>query len=177
MIETRSLQYPIGKLTLSRTLSKPDRIRAIETIADLPEKLLRSLDGLSSSNLEHPYRPGGWTIKQLVHHIADSDMTAYSWMRLALTSDWPTVYAYEPASLAELADSSLPAPVSLQLLVSLHQRWVHTLRAVSESDWETRGYIHPESGRCTLAQALVMYAWHSRHHLAHIQDWRARNGL
>ena len=176
MSESPSLQYPIGKFALPQTLSSKERSIAIETLAALPQQLAAALDGLTNSQIDTPYRPGGWTIRQLIHHIADSDLTAYSWMRLALTEDWPAVFAYDPAALAELPDSGLPAAVSLQLLSSLHQRWVSTLRAVPETAWAMRGYIHPETGRCSLEQTLAMYAWHSRHHLAHIVNCRQRHG-
>lgn len=175
-----NLQYPIGKFTLPQTLSPDERSIAIDTLAALPQQLAADLDGLTDSQIDTPYRPGGWTIRQLIHHIADSDLTAYSWMRLALTirdftDAWPTVFDYDPVALAELPDSALPVTVSLQLLKSLHQRWVSTLHAVPESAWATRGYIHPESGRCSLEQTLAMYAWHSRHHLAHIVNCRQRH--
>jgi hypothetical protein len=176
MSEPSNLQYPIGKFTLPQTLSPEERSIAIDTLAALPQQLTAALDGLTHYQIDTPYRPGGWTIRQLIHHIADSDLTAYSWMRLALTENWPTVFAYDPAALAELPDSALPAAVSLQLLESLHQRWVSTLRAVPESAWSTRGYMHPESGRCSLEQTLAMYAWHSSHHLAHIVNCRHRHG-
>ena len=176
MSEPSNQQYPIGKFTLPRTLLPDERSIAIETLAALPQQLAAALNGLTHSHIDTPYRPGGWTIRQLIHHIADSDLTAYSWMRLAITEDWPTVFAYDPAALAELPDSALPAAVSLQLLSSLHQRWVSTLRAIPESTWWTRGYVHPESGRCSLEQTLAMYAWHSSHHLAHIVDCRQRHG-
>jgi len=103
-------------------------------------------------------------------------VTAYTWMRLALTEEWPTVFAYDPEALAELPDSILPPKVSLVLLEALHERWVSTLRSVSNSAWAERGYIHPESGRCTLEQTLAMYAWHSCHHLAHIVNCRELYG-
>jgi len=176
MNESASLQYPIGKCTVPVSLTPGERATAIDILADLPQHLAAVLDGLTEPQLHTPYRLGGWSIRQLTHHIADSDLTAYSWMRLALTQDWPTVYDYDQAALAQLPDSTLPVAVSLQLLESLHQRWVSTLRSVPESVWSTRGYIHPETGRCTLEQTLAMYAWHSRHHLAHIVNCRQRQG-
>jgi hypothetical protein len=176
MSESLDLQYPIGECPHPTSLSPEERTAAIDTLADFPQHLIATLDGLTDAGLDTPYRLGGWTIRQLTHHIADSHLTAYSWMRLALTADWPTVYDYDQAALAELPDSALHVVVSLELLASLHQRWVSTLRAVPESAWGTRGYIHPESGRCTLEQALAMYAWHSRHHLAHILNCRTLHG-
>jgi len=176
MTDLSHLQYPIGEYIPSQGLSAEERAAAIDTLAALPRQLAAALDSLHDSQLDAPYRPGGWTIRKLVHHIADSDLTAYSWMRLALTGDWPTVFDYDPAALAELPDSSLAPAVSLQLIESLHRRWVLTLRAVPEGDWSGRGYIHPETGRCALEQALAMYDWHSRHHLAHIVNCRQRHG-
>lgn len=170
--EPLELRYPIGKLVLPATLSRAARQEAIETLAAFPQQLAAAIEGLTDFQLNTAYRPGGWSIRQLVHHIADSDLTAYSWMRLALTEDWPTVFAYDPAALAELADSALPPALSLQLIEALHPRWVSTLRAILDRDWSGRGYVHPESGRCSLEQTLAMYAWHSRHHLAHILDCR-----
>jgi len=171
-----NLKYPIGKLSLALSFTPDEHAAAIDILADLPQHLTAVLDGLTDQQLDTMYRPGGWTIRQLTHHIADSHVTAYSWMRLAITEDWPTVYDYNPAALADLPDSTLPVSVSLQLLESLHQRWVSTLRVVPDAAWATRGYIHPESGRCTLEQALAMYAWHSRHHLAHILNCRVLHG-
>jgi len=178
MTESFNLQYPIGKCTLPLSLTPDEHATAIDTLADLPRHLTTVLDGLSETQLDTPYRPGGWTIRQLTHHIADSHITAYTWMRLALTArspieDWPAVFDFDPEALAALPDSTLPVTVSLQLLDSLHQRWASTLRAVPDSQWSTRGYLHPESGRCSLEQTLAMYAWHSRHHLAHILNCRA----
>jgi hypothetical protein len=169
------LQYPIGKFAFPGTLSAKERAFAIDTLARLPQQLAEALEGLSESQLGAAYRPAGWSLRQLVHHIADSHVTAYSWMRLALTEDWPTVYDYDPAALAELADSALPPAVSIALLEGLHCRWVVTLEGVAEDDWAGRGYVHPQSGRCSLERALEMYGWHSRHHLAHIVNFRKRN--
>ena len=176
MSEPPSLQYPIGRFVLPQTLSPNERAIAIDTLAALPHQISAALDGLTDSQIGTTYRPGGWTIRQLIHHIADSDLTAYTWMRLALTEDWPAVFAYDPGRIADLPDSTLPPDISLKLLEALHQRWVSMLRIVSDSAWSTRGYIHPESGRCTLEQTLAMYAWHSRHHLAHILNCRQRHG-
>ena len=146
MSEPPSLQYPIGKFALPLTLSPDERAIAIDTLAALPQQLAAALDGLTDSQIDTPYRPGGWTIRQLIHHIADSDLTAYSWMRLALTEDWPTIFAYDPAALAELPDSTLPALISLKLLEALHQRWVSTLHAVPETAWSD-ARLHPSRER------------------------------
>ncbi len=176
MNEPSTLQYPIGKCPLPHSLSPGECSSAIDTLAAFPQHLATVLDGLTEAQIDTPYRPGAWTIRQLTHHIADSHLTAYTWMRLAMTETWPTVFAYDPEALAQLPDSVLPVTISLQLLESLHQRWVITLRDVPHTAWSTRGYIHPETGRCPLEQALAMYAWHSRHHLAHILNCRALHG-
>jgi hypothetical protein len=176
MIDAATLQYPVGKLTLPQMLTPGERAIAIDTLASFPGQLAAALDGLTDAQLDTRYRPGGWSIRTLVHHIADSHLIAYSWMRLALTEDWPAVFAYDPDALADLPDSKLAAGISTQLIALVHQRWVATLRAVPEAGWATRGYVHPESGRCALEQALAMYDWHSRHHLAHIVDARERHG-
>jgi hypothetical protein len=162
-----TMQYPIGKCVLPETLSADQRASAIDILAAFPQQLTAALEG---------YRPGGWPIRTLVHHVADSHSIAYSWMRLALTEEWPTVFAYNPEALAGLLDSRLAASVSAQLIALIHRRWVSTLRAVPEADWSARGYVHPESGRCALEQALAMYDWHSRHHLAHIVNARQHHG-
>jgi len=170
------LRYPIGRFVIPQTLTAVERATAIDNLAALPQQLSAALDGLGEDQLDTAYRPGGWSIRRLIHHIADSDLTAYSWMRLALTEQWPTVFAYDPAALAELADSDLSPSVSLSLIEALHGRWISTLRAIADCDWAERGYVHPESGCCSLEQALAIYAWHSRHHLAHILTCRQRYG-
>jgi hypothetical protein len=170
-----NLIYPIGRFVSLGVLSTQERLAAIDVLASLPEQLSVAVAELSESQLDTPYRVGGWSVRQIVHHLADSDMTAYSWMRLALTEEWPTVYDYDPAALAELADSRLSVNLSLRLLEGLHVRWVATLRCVEDADWCARGYVHPETGRCSLEQALAMYGWHSRHHLAQI--WSLGEGL
>jgi len=176
MSELEGLIYPIGRFVWLGALSVEERLAGLDTLASLPEELSEAVAGLSESQLDTAYRDEGWSVRRIVHHLADSDMTAYSWMRLALTEDWPAVYCYDPAALAELADSGLSVDVSLRLLEGLHRRWVATLRGVADADWEMRGYVHPESGRCSLEQTLAMYAWHSRHHLAQILEFRRRFG-
>jgi hypothetical protein len=176
MSDVEGLIYPIGRFVWLGAFSVEERLAALEVLASLPGSLAEAVAGLSESELDTPYRVGGWNIRQIVHHLADSDMTAYSWMRLALTEDWPVVYDYDPAALAALGDSGLTVEVSLGLLEGLHARWVATLRGVAEADWVARGYVHPESGRCSLEHALAMYAWHSRHHLAQILECRRRFG-
>lgn len=182
-------QYPIGPLVLPETLSPSARLAAIEELAAFPQQLTAAIEDLADSQLDTPYRDPidgapSWTIRQLVHHLADSHATAYIWMRLALTGgnlpeQWPTVFAYDPAAIAQLDSRPRPAispKVSLQLLAALHQRWTATLRSVAEEEWRSRGYTHPETGPCPLEQALAMYDWHCRHHLTQILHCRQRHG-
>ena len=130
----------------------------------------------ADSQLDTPYRDGGWTIRQVVHHLADSHANSYVRFKLALTEQWPTIKPYDEAAWAELADSrKLPVEPSLQMIAGLHARWVALLESLSEEDFQ-RGFTHPERGRMTLATNLALYAWHSRHHTAHISGLRARMG-
>jgi len=167
-----SLKYPIGKFDRTQT----DRTTNIATIGNLPSALAAAVAGLDDAQLDTPYRPGGWTVRQLVHHVADSHINAYIRIRLALTEDWTTIKPYDEAQWAELADArTLPVEVSLKLLEALHRRWVALLEALPGGDWE-RGYVHPESGRQTLDSVAALYSWHSRHHVAHVTELRKRMG-
>jgi uncharacterized damage-inducible protein DinB len=142
----------------------------------LPERLGAALSGLSDAQLDTPYREGGWTVRQLVHHIADSHLNSYVRFRLALTEDWPTIKPYDEARWAELPDARLlPIEPSLLLVESLHKRWVGLLEAMSEDDFG-KGFHHPERGSQDLATTLALYDWHARHHTAHITGLRARKG-
>lgn len=165
-------RYPIGKFEKPETITAEDRRYAISALAELPEQLRNAVDGLDSGQLNTPYREGGWTVRQLVHHIADSHMNAFTRMRLALTEDWPTIKPYDEKAWATLHDSTAPVEWSLELIESLHARWVMMLQHLSEEQWQ-RGYVHPENGRQTLDVAALVYAWHSRHHVAHITHLRA----
>ncbi len=176
MSDLTNLQYPIGKSPRPQTLTPADRAAALETIAAFPAQLAVAVAGLNDAQFDTPYRPGGWTIRTLVHHIADSHMNAYARMRLAITENWPSVFAYDQNSWAALPDSALAPLLSLQIIQALHQRWTATLRAVPEADWASRGYMHPENGSQTLEQVLALYDWHSRHHLAHIVNARQVHG-
>ena len=176
MSDLASLQYPIGKYAPPKTFSSAERAAHIDVLAALPRQLAAALAGLTDAQYDTPYRPEGWTIRQLVHHVGDSHLNAYSRMRLAITTDWPAIYAYPQGLWANLADTKLSPLVSAQLLDAVHQRWVATLRAVEEQDWTGRGFVHPENGRQSLEIALGLYAWHSRHHLAHIVNCRHRLG-
>jgi hypothetical protein len=174
---TEDLRYPIGKFVWPPRLSPEERSAAIQDIAELPKKLQDTTDGLFESQLDAPYREGGWTIRQTIHHVADSHMQASSRMRLALTEEWPQITPYQEALWAELPDVvTQPVATSLQLLEGLHARWTALLRSLRDADWAERGYIHPESGRRTVEQIAALYAWHGRHHTAHIAKLRERMG-
>ncbi len=168
-------RYPIGKFRRSEA-DTSDHRTAIATLAALPENLRSAVGGLSATQLDTPYREGGWTVRQLVHHVADSHMNAYIRIRLALTEDWPAVKAYDEKLWADLSDArSAPVDFSLELLDALHARWALLLRSLSEEQWQ-RGYTHPQLGRQSVAEAIALYEWHCRHHVAHIVELRKRNG-
>jgi hypothetical protein len=171
-----SLRYPIGRAKRAPSFSPQERSAAIEGIRQLPGNLRSAVAGLSGDQLETPYRPGGWTVRQLVHHVADSHMNAYVRVRLALTEDWPTVIPYQEARWAELEDArAADLSTSLDLLQALHDRWARLLASLDEQQW-TRGYVHPASGRETMEQVAVLYDWHGRHHTAHVTQLYARMG-
>lgn len=169
----RDARYPIGKPTLPAVVDTGDLKSAIRDLAELPELLRNALDGLEEVELATPYREGGWTVRQLVHHLADSHMNAFLRVRLALTEERPSIAAYDEKAWAKLHDStSAPVEWSLELVESLHARWVMMLQALAEADWK-RAFVHPERGPQTVEQATLLYAWHSRHHVAHITHLRA----
>ncbi|MGA8162400.1 MAG: bacillithiol transferase BstA [Acidobacteriaceae bacterium] len=166
-------RYPIGRFNRSAA-NLNDHGSSVATLAALPEKLRSAVHGLNKAQLNTPYRDGGWTVRQLVHHVADSHMNAYVRMRLALTEDWPTIKSYDERAWADLPDArTAPVQTSLSLIEALHERWTLLLRSLNEEQWQ-RGYNHPENGRQTLAEAVALYDWHSRHHVAHIQELRKR---
>ena len=169
-----ALRYPVGRFVPSPTFSPYEKQLAIGTLAGLPENLRSAVEGVSSSQLNTPYREGGWTVRQLVHHVADSHMNAYVRTRLALTEDWPEIKAYDQDMWANLHDARLlPVDVSLDLLEPLHRRWVALFESLSDADFE-RGYRHSENGPQKLSEVLPLYAWHCRHHTAHITGLRQR---
>jgi DinB superfamily len=174
--ELARLRYPIGGPRRAELSTAQERSAAIEGIRQLPQNLRSAVAAFSEEQLETPYRPGGWTVRQLVHHVADSHMNAYVRVRLALTEDWPTIIPYQENRWAELNDASTGAvSTSLDLLQSLHTRWVQLFASLDEHDWK-RGYVHPENGRETLERVVVVYDWHGRHHTAHVTQLSARMG-
>lgn len=178
MAETRDLRYPIGRMRLpDGPVTAEQREQWISSIESLPERLRGAVAGLTERQWQTPYRPGGWTVHQLVHHIADSHLNAYTRFKLALTEDEPTIKPYDEAAWAELPDTrDTPSEVSLSLVDALHRRWAALLRGIPEPAF-SRTVRHPEHGRIfTLDQMLGQYAWHSDHHLAHITALREREG-
>ena len=170
------LRYPIGKFQRPENVSDDQRREFIDQIAAAPIRLALAVADLAPAQLDTPYRPAGWTVRQLVHHIPDSHMNAYVRFKLALTEDEPTIKPYEESRWAELADAKTP-PIqpSLALLENLHTRWVMLLRSLAPGEW-ARKFRHPELGTMSLHQNLALYAWHGRHHVAHITSLRERNG-
>ena len=170
------LRYPSGQFERPETITELQRRTFIETIAEAPVHLASAVAGLSPAQLDTPYRPGGWTVRQLAHHVPDSHMNAYVRFKLALTEDEPTIKPYEEARWAELGDTTTtPVETSLALLENLHERWVALLRSLTPADW-SRKFRHPALGVMSLDQTLAVYSWHSLHHVAHITALRDRNG-
>jgi hypothetical protein len=171
-----SLSYPIGGPRRAESFTPQERSAAIEGIRQLPQNLRSAVAGFSQEQLDTPYRPGGWTVRQLVHHVADSHMNAYTRVRLGLTDDWPTIFAYQESRWAELEDArTADVSISLDLLQALHVRWVSLFSSLDEQAWK-RGYMHPENGRQSVEQAVILYDWHGRHHTAHVTQLSARMG-
>ncbi len=171
-----NLSFPIGEYRAPVSKDAEQRRGWIETIAEAGSRYCEAVRGLTDAQLDTPYRPDGWTIRQVVHHVADSHMNAYIRFRVALTEDQPGIKPYNQAKWAELADAkSMPVEVSLNLIDGMHQRWAVLLRAMTESDF-SRTFLHPERGVMRLDNNLAMYAWHTRHHEAHITGLRQRIG-
>lgn len=170
------LKYPTGRFKYSGSNTPEQRTSYIQAIEAVPGELRRAVAGLSDAQLNQSYRPEGWTLRQVVHHVADSHLNAYQRFKLTLTEDNPRIKTYKEALWAEEPDArTLPVEVSLQLLEALHGRWVVSLRAMNAAAF-SRTLDHPESGAVTLDFMLALYAWHGKHHTAHITSWRARQG-
>lgn len=172
---SEDLRYPVGRFRRNGALSDADRIGCIDALAALPSSLTLAVDGLTDPQLDTPYRDGGWTVRQVVHHIADSHANAYVRMKLAVTETNPLIKTYDENAWAEQADA-LKAPVSLSLdfIDALHGRWTWWLRTLQPLDF-ARGLQHPEGSAADVDGLLQLYAWHGRHHLAHITNLAARN--
>ena len=171
------LRYPIGPFSYDGQMTDARRADCVARIAAAPARLRAAVAGLDDAQLDTPYRPGGWTIRQVVHHVPDSHLNAYTRFRLALTEDTPTIKPYEEARWAELPDArTLPVSVSLALLEALHARWVPLLTRLGPADG-ARQLRHPEHGRLMpLDELFALYAWHGDHHVAHVTSLRERMG-
>src|SRR5271155_5585733 len=171
------LRYPVGKFQRVETLTPAERREHIDAIAETPARLSAAVSGLNPEQLDTPYRPGGWTVRQVAHHLPDSHMNAFARFKLALTEDVPTIKPYDEARWAELADAKMaPISSSLDLLESLHKRWVLMLKSLAPEDW-ARKFRHPEHEKpMSIDNSLALYAWHGKHHVAHITSLRQRNG-
>jgi uncharacterized damage-inducible protein DinB len=172
----QDLRFPIGPCPRDPDFTPEKRHLWTQHIAETAQRMRAAVAGLSDEQLDTPYRDGGWTVRQLVHHVPDSHLNAYTRFRLALTEPEPTIKPYDQAAWAELGDSrTAPIAMSLLLLEALHQRWVALLESLAAGDFERR-FRHPEIGLVTLGEVLGMYAWHGPHHVAHITALRHRNG-
>jgi hypothetical protein len=170
------LRYPIRRFDVVTDISDEERKGLIQQIEDAPAKLRAAVKGLSNEQLDTPYRPEGWTVRQLVHHLPDSHINAYVRMKLALTEENPAIKTYDEALWAGLIDTqNTPLEVSLDLLDALHKRWVVLMRSVSKKDY-ARTFQHPEWGAVPIDMAISIYAWHGLHHVAHITSLRERMG-
>jgi DinB superfamily len=170
------LRYPIGKFSFEGPLTNSQIQQLIDNIEQAPAKLRAAVQGLSDQQLDTPYRPDGWTVRQVIHHVPDSHMNAYIRFKLALTEEDPTIRPYMEARWAELPEAkSAPVDLSLTLLETLHQRWVIVLRNLKPEDFK-RTFRHPELGLLTLERNTALYCWHGRHHVAHITSLRERMG-
>ena len=171
-----TLRYPTGKFDAPETVSATDLLNWIDTIEKLPERLTKEVKSLNDSQLDTPYRDGGWTVRQVVHHVADSHMNAYIRFKLSLTEDTPTIKPYLQALWAELPDSKAPINLSLPILDGVHKRWLLILRSMKPDDFEKKMF-HPEHNKeLILKNVTALYAWHCNHHLAHITELKKRMG-
>ena len=171
--QEQDLRFPIGKFDLANFSSRSENLA---TIANLPADVGAAVEGLNDEQLETRYRPQGWTLRQTVHHIADSHANSLIRFKLALTEDEPpTIRPYYEERWAELADSKLSVEVSLKMIDAIHARWVALINSFTDADF-AREFVHPETGNWPLEKALALYAWHSRHHTAHITSTRERHG-
>ena len=176
MTTMTDVRYPVGRFQRPSELSVDDRKVMIDQIAEAPAAMRAAVSGLTAAQLATPYRDGGWTVQQVVHHLPDSHMNAYSRFKKALTEDNPTITAFMEDKWAELTDSrEVPHDVSLTLLEALHTRWLSVLRSMKASDF-ARTLFHPEHGQMRLDDMLALYSWHGRHHVAHVTTLREKEG-
>ena len=175
MTEPNDPRYPIGRFNAAEAATGEARAANLEALRLAPENLRAAVSGLGDAQLDTPYREDGWTVRQVVHHLADSHANAYIRFKLALTEECPTVKTYDEAAWAKLADSLEPIEGSLAIFGALHERWLALLQSLRDEDFQ-KGFVHPDTGRQTLEMSLARYAWHGRHHIAHVTSLRARQG-
>ena len=169
-------RYPIGHWERRDELTPGERAAMIAQIAEVPARMRAAIAALDETQLDTPYREGGWTVRQVVHHVPDSHLNSYTRFKLALTEEEPTIRPYDEAKWAELSDSrDTPIDTSLTMLDALHDRWTRLLRAMSSDDFQ-RTLRHPDLGVMTLDAMLSLYAWHGRHHVGHVTSLRGRMG-
>lgn len=175
--QPEQLAYPIGRFEIPVEYGAAERNKWISVLEASPKWYDYSIENLDEAQLNTPYRPGGWTVIQVIHHLADSHMNGYTRLKLALTEDNPTIKPYDEKRWAELPDvKEVPLNISITLIHALHRRWVATLRKLEAAEWE-RTYYHPEAGRSIpLWEMTASYAWHCRHHFEHIMKLRERMG-
>jgi uncharacterized damage-inducible protein DinB len=170
------LRFPIGRFKMDEDVTEDQRPRLLDDIAEAPARLRAAVSGLSHEQLDTPYRDGGWTVRQVVHHVSDSHLNSYIRFRLALTEEEPTIKTYHEDKWAELYDArTAPIELSLALLESLHERWGLLLKSLTPADWD-RTLRHPDLGVVSLNKNVGLYAWHGKHHVAHITSLRERMG-
>ncbi len=172
---SEDLRYPIGEYDKNIEITPELKKKFLNDTAELPRHVRDAVEGLSDEQLDTPYRPKGWTIRQVVHHIPDSHLNSYIRFKWALTEDAPVIKPYFEERWAELGDSRMPIENSLQMLETLHFRWIELLKSLSDEDF-AKTLIHPDTGEWNLLQVLALYSWHGRHHTAHITSLRERNG-
>ena len=170
---SEDVRFPIGKFDKNIEVTPQMRKLFIQTITDLPKNLHEAVDDLSDEQLDTPYRPDGWTVRQTVHHIADSHINSFIRFKLALTEHAPTIRPYYEDRWAELADSEMPIDVSMKIIEGIHSRWANLLHSMTDEDFN-KPLKHPDSGDWTLETMLGLYDWHSKHHTAHITKLRER---
>lgn len=175
MTMTVDLSYPVGRFDRHAARTAESRRAAIDDLAALPARMRDAVEGLSDAQLDTPYRPGGWTVRQLVHHVADSHMNGLIRTKLALTEPHPTIKPYDQDAWVGLADVRLPIAVSISILDGVHERWTAICRSLADADF-ARTFVHPDLGQLTLDAHVHLYGWHSRHHVAHVTALRRREG-
>jgi len=170
------VRFPIGDFSIDPDVTAAKRQRWLQQMAEAPRRLAEAVRGLDDEQLDTPYREGGWTPRQVVHHLTDAHINGYVRFKLAVTEDRPAIKTYEEDLWAETADARAPVEVSLRLLAALHERWLILLASLTEAQFVSLAFSHPQRGLMTIDKAIQLYAWHGLHHAAHITSLRERQG-